>query len=301
MKYFLAKKDAKPRLIRWILLLQEFDLEIKDKKGIENTVADHLSRMHSEREVTLPINESFLDESLWSVSKEDWPWYADIVNYLCSNKLPHDYTSQQKKRFFASLKDFLWDDPLLFKRCPYGIIRRCVPEVEIPSVIQHCHSQPTGGHHSAERTVAKILQCGFYWPTMFKDARAFVITCDQCQRTGNIGKKQEMLQKPILEVEIFDVWGLDFMGPFPSSCGNQYILVAVDYVSKWVEAIALPTNRGKDVVRFVKKNIFSRFGVPRAILSDNGVHFQNYQFRSLLEKYGCKFKTGTPYHPQSSG
>ena len=176
-----------------------------------------------------------------------------------------------------------------------------LPEVKILSVTQHCYSAPTGGHHSAERTVAKILQCGFYWPTMFKDARAFVVTCDQCQRTGNIGKKQEMLQKPILEVEIFDVWGLDFIGPFPSSCGNQYILVAVDYVSKWVEAVALPTNKGKDVVRFVKKNIFSRFGVPRAILSDNGVHFQNYQFRSLLEKYGCKFKTGTPYHPQSSG
>ena len=91
------------------------------------------------------------------------------------------------------------------------------------------------------------------------------------------------------------------MGLFPSSFGNQYILVAVDYVSKWVEAVALPTNKGKDVVRFIKKNIFSRFGVPRAILSDNGVHFQNYQFRSLLEKYGCKFKTGTPYRPQSSG
>ena len=205
LKYLMAKKDAKPRLIRWILLLQEFDLEIKDKKGIENTVADHLSRMHSEREVTLPINEFFPDESLWSVNKEDWPWYADIVNYLCSKQLPPDYSSQQKKRFFASLKNFLWDDPLLFKRCPDGIIHRCVPEVEVPSVIRHCHSEPAGGHHSAERTVAKILQCGFFWPTMFKDTRVFVGMCDQCQRTGNIGKRNEMLQKPILEVEIFDV------------------------------------------------------------------------------------------------
>ena len=148
----------------------------------------------------------------------------------------------------------------------------------MPSVIQHCHSEPDGSHHSAERTVAKILQCGFFWPTMFKDTRVFVATYDQCQRTGNIGKRNEMLQKPILEVEIFDVWGLDFIGPFPSSFGNQYILVAVDYVSKWVEAVALPTNKGKDVVKFVKKHIFSRYGVPRAILSDNGVHFQNHQF-----------------------
>ena len=142
MKYLLAKKDAKPRLIRWILLLQEFDLEIKDKKGIENTVADHLSRMHTEREVTIPINELFPDEQLWNVNSVDCPWYADIVNYLHSKTLPPDFSFQQKKWFFASLKDFFWDDPLLFKRCPDGIIRRCVPEDEMASIIQHCHSHP---------------------------------------------------------------------------------------------------------------------------------------------------------------
>ena len=91
------------------------------------------------------------------VNKEDWPWYADIVNYLCSKQLPPDYSLQQKKRFFASLKNFLWDDPLLFKQFPDGIIRRCVPEVEVPSVIRHCHSEPAGGHHSVECTVAKVM------------------------------------------------------------------------------------------------------------------------------------------------
>ena len=110
-----------------------------------------------------------------------------------------------------------------------------------------------------------------------------------------------MPQSGILEVELFNVWGLDFMGPFPPSFGNQYILVAVDYVSKWVEAVALPNNTSASVVKFVKKNIFTRFGVPRAIISDNGVHFQNAQFRNLLSKYGCRFKTGTTYHPQTSG
>ena len=110
-----------------------------------------------------------------------------------------------------------------------------------------------------------------------------------------------MPQTGILEVELFDVWGLDFMGPFPPSFGNLYILVAVDYVSKWVEAIALPNNEAKSVVKFVKKQIFTRFGVPRAIISDNGAHFQNYLFKALLSKYGCHFKTSTPYHPQTNG
>ncbi|KAL5560368.1 hypothetical protein UlMin_036579 [Ulmus minor] len=105
----------------------------------------------------------------------------------------------------------------------------------------------------------------------------------------------------ILEVELFDVWGIDFMGPFPSSFGNQYILVAVDYVSKWVEAGAFPTNDAKVVTRFLKKNIFTRFGTPRAIISDGGSHFCNRQFSALLTKYGVRHKVATLYHPQTSG
>ncbi len=104
----------------------------------------------------------------------------------------------------------------------------------------------------------------------------------------------------ILEIELFDVWGIDFMGPFPSSCGNKYILVGVDFVSKWIEAIATPTNDAWVVTRFLKKNIFTRFGSPLAIISDGGSHFCNQQFEILLEKYGVTYKVATPYHPQTS-
>ncbi|KAL5547404.1 hypothetical protein UlMin_007091 [Ulmus minor] len=88
------------------------------------------------------------------------------------------------------------------------------------------------------------------------------------------------------------------MGPFPSSFSNLFILVAVDYVSKWVEVVALPTNDARVVVRFLKKNIFARFGTPRAIISDGGSHFCNKQFDSLLRKYGVRHRVATPYHPQ---
>src|ERR1051325_4125914 len=91
------------------------------------------------------------------------------------------------------------------------------------------------------------------------------------------------------------------MGPFISSYGNKCILVAVDYVSKWVEATALPNNEGKSVTAFLRKNIFSRFGTPRAIISDGGSHFCNRLLRALLEKYGVKHRVATPYHPQTSG
>ncbi|XP_075096250.1 uncharacterized protein LOC142174366 [Nicotiana tabacum] len=110
-----------------------------------------------------------------------------------------------------------------------------------------------------------------------------------------------MPMNPIQEIEVFDVWGIDFMGPFVGSYGNKYILVAVDYVSKWVEAIALPTNDAKVVVEFLRKNIFTCFGTPRAIISDGGTHFYNRAFEKFLIKYDVRHKVATPYHPQTSG
>ena len=110
------------------------------------------------------------------------------------------------------------------------------------SILQHCHSREVGGHFGATKTAAKVLQSGFYWPTLFKYSYNFVAKCDRCQRVGNISRKNEMPLTNILVIELFDVWGIDFMGPFPSSFSNQFVLVAVDYVSKWVEVVALPTN-----------------------------------------------------------
>ena len=138
LKYLLTKKDAKARLIRWVLLLQEFDLEFKDKKGTENVVADHVSCLHFDT-ITEPLilNESFPDEQLMNV--EVLPWYADIVNYLVTGKLPEHWTKQDKAKFFAEIKNFFWDDPYLFKYCADQIVRRCVPENEIQNILSFCH------------------------------------------------------------------------------------------------------------------------------------------------------------------
>ncbi|RDY06044.1 gag-pol, partial [Mucuna pruriens] len=100
-----------------------------------------------------------------------------------------------------------------------------------------------------------------------------------------ITRRHEMPQQPILFCEVFDVWGIDFMGPFPVSNGYSYILLAIDYVSRWVEAIATKTNDAKVVVDFLKCNIFCRFGMPKALLSDQGSHFCNRAMSSFLHKY----------------
>ena len=106
---------------------------------------------------------------------------------------------------------------------------------------------------------------------------------------------------PILEVELFDLWGIDFMGPYPASYSNLYILLAVDYVSKWVEAIPTCTNDAKVVAQFLRSNIFSRFGTPRALITDNGTYFCNKVIDKVLQKYGVHHRTSLAYHPQSNG
>ena len=147
----------------------------------------------------------------------------------------------------------------------------------------------------------KVLQSGFYWPSLFKEAYQMCRVCDRCQRLGKLSRRHIMPLNPIFVVELFDVWGIDFMGPFPTSYGHTYILVGVDYVSKWVEAIPCKTNDNRVVLKFLKSNIFSRFGVPKAIISDGGSHFCNKPFENLMDKYGVKHKVATPYHPQTSG
>ena len=230
------------------------------------------------------------------------PWFADIVNYLARGHLPPDMNSQQKKRFLHNVKSYHWEDPLLYKVCADNMIRKCVPKEKVVSILNSCHASPYGGHFGPTRTAAKVLQSGFYWPSLFKDCYTFVKSCDRCQRTGNISRQHELPMKPILEVELFDVWGIDFMGPFPiSSNGYLYILVAVDYVSKWVEAIATRTNDARTVLKFLHKNIFTRFGTPRAIISDEGSHFCNKLFKSMMQKYNVNHKIATAYHPQTNG
>ncbi|GJW20910.1 reverse transcriptase domain-containing protein [Tanacetum coccineum] len=173
-------------------------------------------------------------------------------------------SSQQKNKFFKDVKHYFWDDPFLFKICADQIIKRCVHGQEAIDILKACHEGPTGGHHSANLTARKIPQ------------------------------------NAIQVCEIFDVWGIDFMGPFPSSHENKYILVAFDYLSKWVKAKALPINYARVVVKFLK-SLFARFGTPRAIISDRGTHFCNDQFAKVMSKYGVTHRLATAYHPQTSG
>ena len=97
--------------------------------------------------------------------------------------LPKDLSYQEKKRFLFQVRQFLWEEPFIYKICGDGLIRRCIPESEVFDVLSQCHDSVYGGHYGATKTASKVLECGFFWPTLFKDAREYVLHCDRCQRT----------------------------------------------------------------------------------------------------------------------
>jgi len=160
------------------------------------------------------------------------PWFTHFFNYFASDLAPSDLSFYRRKKFMYDVTKFFWEDPYLFHVYADGIICRCVPEVEMMSILKLCHSSNDGEHHSGIQTAHKILHYGDYWRTIHQYSHDFIKSCARCQREGGISKKQELPMNLILVIELFDVWGLDFMGPFVSSHGMKYILVAVDYVTK---------------------------------------------------------------------
>nr|GEV04605.1 reverse transcriptase domain-containing protein [Tanacetum cinerariifolium] len=242
LKYLFNKKDAKRRFLRWFLLLQEFNITIRDKKGAENLAADHLSRLENPHQSVLnkkEINETFLLDTLNMVSfrgDASTPWFADFANYHARNFVVKGMSSQQKNKFFKDVKHYFWDDPFLFKICADQVIQRCVYGKEAIDNLKAYHNGPTGGHHGPNYIAKK----------------------------GKISQRDEMPQNSIEVCEIFDVWGIDFMGPFLSSRGNK-------------------------------------FGTPRAIISDCGMHFCNDHFAKVMLKYGVTHRLATTYLPQTSG
>ncbi|RDY14045.1 Retrovirus-related Pol polyprotein, partial [Mucuna pruriens] len=268
LRFLLKKPDAKPRLIQY-------------KKGVKNYIADHLSKIGRESK-PISIKDEFLDEELLHITMPT-PWFANICNLVAASQFPLETSQLCKEKLRSDAKYYIWDDPYLWRLCSDQVIPRCILEAEINSVLQLYHVVPGSGHYGSTRIARKVLDYDLYWPTIFKDTYQFVSTRDKCQKGGvAITRRHEMPQQPILFYEVFDVWGIDFMGPFLVSNGYSYILLAVDYVSTWVEAIATKTNDAKVVVDFLKSNIFA------ALISDQGSHFCNRAMSSLLHKYGSR-------------
>ncbi|GJS24803.1 reverse transcriptase domain-containing protein [Tanacetum coccineum] len=264
-------QDAKPRLIHWILLLQEFDIEIKNKKRAKNVAADHLSRLenpHLEELRDDDIDDNSPYKTLMNVSsteEDNIPWFTDFANYLVGKILRKGLTYAQHCKFFLKLKHSFWDEPYLFKMCPDGMIRRCVYGAESRKIFDECHHGPNGGHYGPSTTVKNVFDAGFYWPTIFKEAHTLVQNYDAFQCSG----------------------------PFPRSHKFEYILVTIDYVSKWAEAEALLTNDARAGDKVLLYNSKYKFKAPKLISKWYGPFMVKHGFPSdyveLYHKYRGSF------------
>ncbi|GJS74013.1 reverse transcriptase domain-containing protein [Tanacetum coccineum] len=244
-------------------LLSELKIEVNELSKVMsnilipkyelNGVTTRGGKMTSEAAPSKEINETGinkneppkLEEALLEKHKEAEDLAAD---HLSRFENPHIEVLTERE-----IIDKFSDEHFMVLKSKFNNDEPC----ETLEILAHCHSGPTGGHHSASVTAKKVCK-------------------------------------------VFDVWGLDFMGPFPQSRGNKYILVAVDYVSKWVEAQALPTYDARVVAKFLRQ-LFARFGVPKALISDKGTHFCNSQLEKALQRYGVTHKLSMAYHSQSNG
>ncbi|RDY03680.1 Retrovirus-related Pol polyprotein, partial [Mucuna pruriens] len=194
-------------------LRAEFNIEIRDKKGAEISIADHLSRIKRESD-PMPIQDVFLDEQLLQFNTPT-PWFVDICNFVAASRFPPEASWLYKERHKSDAKYYIWDDPYLWRLYNDQVIRRCILDAEINLVLQFCHAASGGDHYGLTQTSRKVLDCVFCWSTIFIDAYQFVSTCEKCQKAGiTLSRRHEIPQQPILFCEVFDIWGIDFMGPF---------------------------------------------------------------------------------------
>ncbi|GJX97457.1 reverse transcriptase domain-containing protein [Tanacetum coccineum] len=272
LKYLLSKQDAKPRLLRSSILLQEWIIIIRDKKGSENLAADHLSRLenpHKDELENKDINKKFPLETLRVISSGSTPWFADYVNFH--------------------------DDPYLFWICADQIIRRCVHGQEAFDILKACHEGPTGDHHSVNLTAKKVFDAGFFWSTIYRDAHTMIKSCDTFQRQGKISQKDEMPQNAIQVCEIFDVWGSDFMGgveakALPTNDARVVVKFLKSLFARFRTPKAIISNRGTYFCNDKFAKVMSKYGVTYRLATayhpqmSGQVEVSNRGLKRILER-----------------
>ncbi|GKA68256.1 reverse transcriptase domain-containing protein, partial [Tanacetum coccineum] len=262
LKYLMNKQDAKPRLLWWILLLQEFDITIRDKKGIENLAADHLSRLKNPHKDVLEnkdINEHFSLETLGVISSESTPWFADYANYHAGNFIIKGMPTQQKRKFFKDVKHYFLDDPYLFRTCADQIIRRCVHGQEALEFLKACHEGPTGSHHSANITARPMTH-------LLEKETPFVFSKDCINAFHTLKKK--LTEAPILVI-------LDWNLPFELMCdASDFAIAQIHYTTTEKEILAV-------VYAFEKFR-------PYLVLSKSIVYTDHSALKYLMNKQDAK-------------
>eukprot|EP00253_Pinus_taeda_P005089 PITA_05089 len=253
---------------------EEFDLEFLSAKSKKSLVfAKLISELPCEEHIV--YEENFLYEHLFLISSKD-TWYGDIIIYLQTSKFPPASSKDERQKLCHLAKNYVIIGDTLYHRGVDSILRRCLTLEEVEFVLNDCHSGACGGHLSGLATTHKILCAGYFWPSIFKDCIEAVKHCHPCPIYTWKMRAHPTPLFPIITIGPFMKWGIDFTtcNP-PSAVNHKYIIVAVDYFTKWAEAMPTYKNDNEKTTLFLFNQIISHFGVPREIVTDHGSHFQN--------------------------
>ena len=324
LKYLVNKPDLSGRLARWILLLQEFNIEVKFKKGKSNANADFLSRQrgpHCPEALEADFPDEFPEEDVvqvipdlselrstsevaaFLVEVDEDPDFKVIKNYLLTRTYPEGLSREEKGVFQHRVAPYCIIRDVLFRIGADEKLRRCLEPKHRKTVIRSLHDGPAGGHFASTTTVERVRTAGYWWPHLNRDVRTFIRNCDPCQRTGNPAFRNHWPLTPIIPLAPFEKWGVDFIGPIQplGSQKRRYIILATDYATKWVEARATRKDDADTSAQFLFDRIMMRFGVPLELVSDRGTHFLNEVISELTDQYKINHRKTTPYNPKANG
>ncbi|MCO5601651.1 hypothetical protein L7F22_055774 [Adiantum nelumboides] len=224
-----------------------------------------------------------------------------VVNYILEREFPKEFTTGQRRKLIKQASTFLWLEGALYQKGKDLVCRRVPSTNEIPKILKGLHEEACGGHFSHELTLKKVLLAGYVWPSMHADVQHWCRSCHNCQVNGN----KRLLYGPrqaVIANGPFEKWGIDAMGPLPRTAnGKLYILVAIDYMTRWVEAQSVAKVNEKTVSKFVYTHICCRFDTPLEIVSDNGPGFRRGLLTEVCEVLKISHRHSTPYYPQSNG
>ena len=227
-------------------------------------------------------------------------WMTPKTSYLRDNVLPNGREAARKLKVQAAR--FVLIKDTLYKKGFSRLYLRCLIPEKANYVMQEVHEGVYGNHSGSRSLVHKLIRAGYYWPTMQKDAIAYVKACDKCQRFANLIQQPTKELTPMTAPWPFAQWGLDIMDPFPTAIRQlKFLVVSINYFTKWVEVEALATITEKNMRSFVWKNIICRYGIPRVLISDDGKQFDNDAFRDFCSQLGIKNHYSSPAHPQANG
>ena len=231
------------------------------------------------------------------------PWYFDIKRYVVSKEYPPEIADNDKRTLRRLAASFFMSGGTLYKRNHDMTLLRCVDAKEANHMIEEVHEGSFGTHANGHAMARKILRAGYYWLTMESDCCVHVRKCHKCQAfADNVNAPPHPLNVMSAPWP-FSMWGIDVIGAIEpkASNGHRFILVAIDYFTKWVEAASYTNVTRNVVVRFIKKEIICRYGLPRKIITDNGTNLNNKMMGEMCEEFKIQHHNSTPYRPKMNG